>query len=370
MRLTFLLDQLVSPTPGGIGRYAFNLAEAVASLAPEGTDVSGSVAHPSTADAQAKLSELSSRMRITERKLSSRVYNRVWTTPTGLLKIPGRIHAPSLAAPIIRSTKSSYVVPTIHDTVPWSHPETLSPHGVAWHKRMAYLAWKFSPAIAVPTNAVANSLQELFNFGDRIHVIPGASSLSSVKIENARWNELRISHGIAEDFVLCVGTKEPRKGLHLLRELSTHENTYQVVHVGPSGWGETQNTEGSTARFHSLGFVSDEFLKLLYLNARSLVLPSVAEGFGLPVVEAMSLGCPVVISSDPALQEVSGGLARVVDVSGDPVDVSFTIKETLDGMGIRSLQPALESEKLIAQAGTFSWISSASKVWELHQRLG
>ena len=108
---------------------------------------------------------------------------------------------------------------TIHDAVPWTHPETLTPHGVRWHRAMARRAERFADAIIVDTHAVARELSAHFEFGDRVRVIGAAvgSDLGLPDDEESRAAALELP----ERYLLAVGSLEPRKALDpLIRSLA------------------------------------------------------------------------------------------------------------------------------------------------------
>src|SRR5205807_6535559 len=112
------------------------------------------------------------------------------------------------------------------------------------------------------------------------------------------------------DYVLAVGTLEPRKNLERIAQAVDGE----LRVVGARGWGGVDPPANVTW----LGSVSDDELAALYRGARCLVYASLYEGFGIPVAEALACGCPVVTSAGSAMEEVAGGDATYVD----PADVA------------------------------------------------
>jgi alpha-1,3-rhamnosyl/mannosyltransferase len=162
--------------------------------------------------------------------------------------------------------------------------------------------------------------------GDRIRVIPNAVG------------EPFVPHGPAADgeYVLAVGTLEPRKNLAAAQQAARRLAVPLKV-VGARGWGGVQ-VDGW------LGRVSDEELAALYRGARCLVYPSLYEGFGIPVLEAMACGTPVVTSAGGATEEVAGGAAVLVDPR-DPAAIAAGIEEAFARraeLGTRGLERAAQ----------------------------
>ena len=174
-----------------------------------------------------------------------------------------------------------------------------------------------------------------------------------------------------DDYLLFVGTSEPRKGLDtLLDALSEPALIGQsLVVVGPRGWGgvdvaQDAEARGVADRVTVTGRVDDADLAALYAGASLVVMPSRAEGFGLPVLEAMALGVPVVTSDDPAMCEVGGGATALFPV-GDPSAVCAAILRVLGDEGLRAQM--IESGRL--RARDFDWLDSARTLWDLYARL-
>ena len=359
--LEVIVDQLIAPVPGGIGRYTRELARHLVTTAPAGWEVDGVVSAVSRRRVNELEADIPGLARIRRLPLDRRLLARAWEfglPPNAGAGAGGRIHGTSLLAPLRehpRGARGGVVVATIHDVVPWSHPETLTPRGVAWHRAMAERAQRFADAVVVPTRAVADRLAELLDFGDRIHVIPGAASddLGLPDDHDARASAL----DLPERFVLAVGTLEPRKGLsHLIAAFADPAAPeIPLLIAGPSGWGDVDvaaiaATSGvPNGRIRVLGHVSEADLAVLYDRATAFVMPSLAEGFGLPIVEAFVHGTPVIHSDAPALVEVAGGAGITVAL------------DARDGYATR-----LGRER----AKDFDWSTSAGKVWDLQLGLG
>ena len=368
--LTVVAEQLAAPVPGGIGRYTANLLPELIDTAPPGWDVEALVAaHPrSVIDGIA--GRFPGLVRVRRLSFPPRLLPELWRHGVPGTMPSGHVHATSFLAPL---SPRSLTVASLHDAVPWTHPETLTPHGAAWHRAMGHRAARFADGIAVLTLAVAEQLAEVEDFGDRLHVIPPAVSPSLVLPADAETRAVAL--GLPERYVLTVGTLEPRKALGALIEAmaSPAAPPLPLVVVGPTGWGGVSVTEAaaraglSSDRVLPLGFLSDADLAIAYDRATVFAFPSLAEGFGLPVLEAFSFGTPVVTSDDPALVEVGAGAALIVER-----EPAAAYANRL-AAGIRSLvDDAAYSARLAdagrARAAEFSWRATAEAVWKLHRR--
>ena len=376
--LRVIVDQMISRTPGGIGRYTEELTRALIETAPRGCDVTGVVSASPEPDYEKVLELLPGLSDLMKSPLARRELSLAWQH--GFTKIPGTgmVHAPSLLAPLRRhdriNNQSDQMVVTIHDVVPWTHPETLTPHGVSWHKAMAKRAQKYADAIVVDTHAVAAQLAEIFDFGDRVRVISAAVSSKFAVPVDAAERALRLE--LPERYILSVGTLEPRKGLQsLIRSLGSAEDAgLPLLIAGPQGWGDLDVTAIAVEaglepdRVRAMGFLNDADLAVALDRATVFVFPSLAEGFGLPVIEAFSFGTPVVHSDDPAVLEVSAGAGVAVELS--PVEgYSERLAQAISGLVSDDSRRNRLRFAGMDRASAFSWKDSAEKVWQLHADL-
>ena len=374
--LRVVLDQVLAPVPGGIGRYTEELTRALIATAPANWQVAGLVARhpaPELARLDALLPGLTS-TRVSP--MPRRALSLAWQYGVIAPGDRGIVHSPSLFAPMFRhqSGGDQQVVATIHDAVPWTHPQTLTHRGVRFHRAMAQRAERYADAVIVPTAAVADELGGILRLGDRIRVV--GSAVSSALALPANADERARQLGLPERYLLAVGTLEPRKGLEaLVRALAEPgAPSLPLLVVGPAGWGgvdlEGVATSAGLApdRVRSLGRLSDSDLAVALDRAAVFVMPSLAEGFGIPVIEAMQFGTPVVHSDAPALVEVAGGCGLTVPI-GDPASYPARLATALASVVDDDALATQLRAAGPARAAAFSWTASAEKVWQLHADL-
>ena len=209
---------------------------------------------------------------------------------------------------------------TIHDLVPLHHPEWTTARTRAMHTRKYRNAARTCDVVFVNSEYTGRDVIET------LAVDPGR-----VRVARPATKEVFTPDGPAADlgapYVLTVATLEPRKNLQSLVE--AHRllgRDVLLAVVGGEGWGEQPFLEDPGIR--RLGFVSDDELARLYRGAAAAVYPSRFEGFGIPVIEAMACGCPVVSSAHPSLDEASGEAAVRADPES-PEAIAAAIERAL-----------------------------------------
>ncbi|MGI8418590.1 MAG: glycosyltransferase family 4 protein [Nakamurella sp.] len=220
-------------------------------------------------------------------------------------------------------------------------------------------------ALVVPAHAVAVELSSQISV--RVPMTAVGWGVGGKLTAPVDALERRRRLGLPGKYMTFVGTVEPRKGLDVLIGALAKANVpIPVVLVGPKGWGgiDLQRLIGDaglpTEQVLPLGVLDDADLSAVVAGALALVAPSRSEGFGLPVLEAMSMGVPVVISEVPALVELSAGAGLSV-----PVDNHEALAEAL----VRVATDTDLRERLavagLARASDYSWASAADKVWQI-----
>ena len=264
------------------------------------------------------------------------------------------------------------IVVSVHDVSFRRYPEYFS-----WKDRglfAAVLPWSLRRAAGILTLS-AHARDELHRFYPwlraPVHVVPAAPGESFRPLDGATVESALIRHGLRRPFLLAVGSVQPRKNLVRLVEaysgLRQRHPDIQLVIVGPSGfrasWVQTTVVNrGLSEAVRLLGYVEESDLVALYNAAIGLVYPSVYEGFGLPVVEAMACGRPVIAANTSSLPEVAGDAAILVD----PFDVS-----ALRGAMERLVTEPRVAEELgargMARAAHYSWRRTAASALVAYQ---
>ena len=263
-------------------------------------------------------------------------------------------HSPLLRGPL--SPGDPPFVMTVHDLVPVRWPDTMP----RWHRWYTSRALRrmldAADRIIAPSQDTADDLHALLDVpADKVRVVPNG-------VDALFFGQRGASPDDAKPYVLFVGTPEPRKNLARLASAMTilrrRGFIADLLIVGGGGWGDGVPLGPNVRR---AGHVSDAELHGLYANALCLALPSLHEGFGLPALEAMAAGTPVVAGRSGALPEVTDGAAVLVDPES----------ETAIADGIE--RAVLEKERLVplgrARASEFTWERSAALTAAVYREL-
>ena len=251
---------------------------------------------------------------------------------------------------------------TIHDLSPLEHPEWFRPGFAAWYRLFLPLLAMRVRKVFTPSEHVKQKVIRRFGLRNVI-VTPNGVDLS---VFHPGAHQTRFD--LPRCYVLFVGTLEPRKNLSLfLRAWNEIKDDFKEVSLIIAGAGGSVFKEihlsQEVDRVCFLGYVDDETLAGLYANAALFVLPSQAEGFGLPALEAMASGTPVIVSDGGALPEVVGE-AGLIFCLAEPHDLTNVLRQ---GLGDTKLRAQL-SEKGFERAKHFSWQRTAEQVWKsLHE---
>lgn len=374
--LRVIVDDMVNPAARGVGVYTEELARELIRTAPPGCSVDAIVSASPETDYEYIEQRLPGLGQLFKSTLARRELTAAWQH--GFTKLPGdgMIHATSLLAPLSKHDRlnnpGDQIAVTVHDVIAWTQPESLTSRQVSWHKAMLKRAHKYADAVVVPTHSVVEQLADILDFGDRLRVIGGAASSKLVRPVDADERAARL--GLPEHFVLTLGKLDSRRGIeHVLRALGLPDAPQlPLVLVGNDDSDEVKHAASAAGldgdRVLNLGFVSDADYAVVLERATVFVLPSIEEGFGLPLIEAFTFGTPVVHSDVPALTEVAADAGIVVqreDVADYPARLAAAVSAVVNDA---ALAERLHFQGL-DRSKAFSWRASAEKVWQLHADL-
>jgi glycosyltransferase involved in cell wall biosynthesis len=253
------------------------------------------------------------------------------------------LHCPTYRGPV--RTRVPLVV-TVHDLAVLRHPEAFNRWTRVYSPRVVPRVLRAARRVIAVSEFTRRELVDLLGVPEeRIHVVPNA-------VEDEFTQDGPAEQG---DYVLAVGTLEPRKNLDRLVEAVRRTDTELRI-VGARGWGGVE-VGGNGVRW--LGEVSDAELARLYRGAACVAYPSLYEGFGIPVLEAMACGAPVVTTRGTAMEEVANGAAVLVDAR-DPAEIAAGI-----------LRAVADRSQLVARglerARAFRWDAVAAATTDVYR---
>jgi len=355
----------------GIGNYTFQLAKRLFEMDSE--NVRGN--YFNFCMPRPKLSDLGLNGTVNYNALLPYgVYRRIWNK----LPVPYRMMFPRADVThffdfIVPPGVSGKVIDTVYDLTYLRYPETMNARNLSRLQEGMQRSLDRSDRIVTDSAFVKDEIVRELGFdAHRIDVIYPAAVDDAV--DELPVEYLKQKWGLTKPYILYLGTIEPRKNLNRLiqayarmsREL---EQPPMLVLAGGKGWKseETYRLAEELPSGHVLftGYLTAQEKKLMLGHAALFVFPSLYEGFGIPVLEAMQSGVPVVCANTSSLPEVAGGCARLVTPT-DVDDIASGMLELLTD-STRAGQLALRGK---AQAERFSWDQSAEKLMQVYQRLG
>ena len=358
----------------GVGHYTLELARALAQLSPSDQFELVSPA-PFAPDALDEIERAQlSNLRTANPKASS-IRGHWWTIGLPLYARRARFdlfHGTNFDVPLSRKRPT---VVTIHDLSALLHPEKHRPRLVRRARLRLPLVVRVADRIITPTESVKREVCNHFSVKpDKVTAIHLAARPSFQPVPFAQTEEARRRLGVEDYFLLFVGTLEPRKNLLTLLQafeqiIAQGSLCPQLVIAGGEGWlmddlARLIETPAISARLRVTGYLGDDDLRALYSSCRVFIYPSVYEGFGLPPLEAMACGAPVIAGRIPSLQETLGDAARLVE----PLDVDAlarSIIELLEDDNQRQVLKAAGPN----QAAKYSWEQTARRTFGVYNSL-
>ncbi len=355
----------------GIGRYAFHLARALDALLRD--DERLAVLYAPSPSAW--------KLAVCPNEWRAASCVPVSASPFSLSqqwRLPRLLH--TLGAHVYHSTY--YLMPyrpgrptvlTVYDVIPLRFPATVSRRARLLFRLTLALALRAADAVLCISKATARDVQALFSVPEeRIHVTPLAADAYFRPVASQEREALVNRLGLPDRYVLYVGSNKPHKNLERLVRawaLVCPDDVTLVIagpwlpaHSAPRALAARLGLDGRQVRF--LGPVPERDLPALYSGALGFVFPSLYEGFGLPVLEAMACGTPVACSRAGSLPEVAGEAALYFDPT-DVTDIASTVQLLLEDENVRA---SLRSAGL-ARAAHFTWERTASQTLTAYRQL-
>lgn len=245
---------------------------------------------------------------------------------------------------------------TIHDLSPLEHPEYFRKGFSCWYRLFLPLLARRVRVIFTPSRYI--QLKVMKRFGIKNVIVTPNGVNTAYFSPDAPLPML----DLPSQYILFLGTLQPRKNLGVLlnawREIRTEYPDLWLVIGGNSGSVFKNINLDESEHVHYLGYVTDQDLPGLYAGARLFVLPSLDEGFGIPALEAMACGTPVIVSDGGALPEVVGSAALIFRNS-DVCSLSFQMRECLQNEDLSCLLIANGLERI----KNYPWQASAELIW-------
>lgn len=259
-----------------------------------------------------------------------------------------------------RPPRHTRVTATIHDMTCWLMPELHPSANLRAERRFAAVLRRADAAIAVSQSTKDDSIRTLGLAPEKITVIHPGVAPAFFDVAPQEIERVRKQYRLARPFVLFIGTIEPRKNIDIL--LDAYESLapsvreeFEMVIAGPVGWAQS-GTTARLARVRYLGYLPETDIAPLTAAAAVFAFPSLYEGFGFPVAQALAAGVPVVTSHVSSLPEIAGDAALLVDPR--------STAEVRDALSRLLLSPDLRAElarKGRCRAQQFRWDECAAK---------
>ncbi|MGH2725085.1 MAG: glycosyltransferase family 4 protein [Actinomycetota bacterium] len=367
--VAFQVDQLLARVPGGIGTYVGELVPALMAADPE---VAITLFH-ARAEGRSLPEGWAADLPVVPLRRGIRTLYPGWAL-AGLPALPEPLrgqdvlHSPSPAA-VPPAGPGQRLVVTVHDLAFLVEPRLFPPAWRTMYRMGLRRAVRHADALVAVSEHTARDLVDRAGAdAGKIHVTPLAATLpASAGDPGPAVDRLRIPR----PYLLFVGTLEPRKNLVRLvrayrRAVARSELPHALVLAGPPGWGgdalERELAIPAAGEVVRTGRVEPDELDALYRGADAFAYPSLYEGFGLPVVDAMARGIPMIVSSSSSLPEVAGDAA----LTASPHSVEELAQAIERVLTDRTLAARL-TEAGRARATEFSWARTARATLEVYR---
>lgn len=299
--------------------------------------------------------------------LAEIVWNKIRLFP--LDKFIGEVdllHSSDWIQPPLR-LKTTKKVTTVHDMVPYLFENSTHPKIIANQKRRFSLIQKEVDLILADSKTTKEDIVKFAKIPEnKIKVVYLGVSGEFKPQDDEKVNQVLVKYKIKKPYILSVATQEPRKNIQKLldvfKKLQSETQNLSLVLVGKYGWGETLDVSSNVK---STGYVPDEDLPALYSGARVFVYPSLYEGFGLPILEAMACGVPVVTSNNSSMAEIAKDAAILVDPRSESQIKKAT--EMVLRLNLENYQKMVRAS--MDRARQYTWAKTARQTLEAYEEL-
>ncbi len=270
-------------------------------------------------------------------------------------RVSGPVDLVHATAPMSPPVRKAPLVATLHDLFPILEPANLTPRGVRMMSRAIELMQRDATIVMCSSQQTLDDCIDAGFDPERLRFVPLGAEPAVVT--DADRESVAARHRLDSPYLLWAGTAEPRKNLPLLIEAyrNAAPEGLELLLVGPDGWGpEVASIIDDTPGIRHLGFVPTADLPVLMDGAEALVFPSRREGFGLPAVEAMAQGTPVVGAAGTAIAEIVGDTGPLLDPTA--------VDEWSDAIRTIASSPGWKQERSSAareRATNYTWQRTA-----------
>src|SRR3989344_2287030 len=300
------------------------------------------------------------------------LWNRLHIVPVE--KFIGEVdlfHSSDWIQPPVKSATTKRVT-TVHDMVTYLFPSSLHPKIVATQKRRLARVKKEVDVIIVDSNATSEDLIKFSEIPEeKIKVIYLAASSDFKPQDEDKIKEIVEKYKIKKPYILSVATQEPRKNIQKLldvfEKIRLERTNFNLVLVGKHGWGKEPDLSNSGFEGSVIytGFVPQEDLPALYSGCRVFVYPSLYEGFGLPILEAMACGAPVITSNNSSMAEIAKDAAILVDPRSEN-QLKRAIEMILD-LNLENYQKMVNAS--LNRARVYTWTKTARETLKVYEEV-
>lgn len=274
-------------------------------------------------------------------------------------------HSSDWTQPKVKS-KTTKKITTVHDMIPFLFKSSVHPKIVSTHNRRLQLVKKEVDMVMADSKTTKEDLIKFLEIPEgKIKVVYLAPSEEFKAADEAKVNEVLSKYKIKKPYILSVATQEPRKNIQKLldafEQIQKRRPELYLVLTGKYGWGPRLRASENVIWTE---YVPDEDLIALYTGCRVFAYPSLYEGFGLPILEAMACGAPVVTSNNSSMAEIAKDAAILIDPRSH-TQLVRAIEMVLD-LNMENYQKMVAAS--IKRAGEYTWEKTARETLDAYQK--